>query len=167
MRTTIDRTGSAVITTPSDTEIRMVRKFDAPADLVFDVWTQAEHVRNWWGFPEHEMTVCEVDLRVGGEYRYVSLVPDFGEVAFRGVFTLIERPGRLESTEIYEAYPDTEARNVLTLEESGGVTTMTVTATYPSKETRDAVIASGMETGFQVSLDRADAILTRLTEGSR
>ena len=73
---TVDRTGSAVVTLPSDTEIKIERKFDAPAELVFDVWTIPEHIRNWWGFPEHEMTVCEMDLSVGGSYRFAAMVQD-------------------------------------------------------------------------------------------
>jgi uncharacterized protein YndB with AHSA1/START domain len=159
---TIDRTGSAVVTLPSDLEIKIVRHFDAPADLVFEVWTTPEHIRNWWGYPEHPMTVCEMDLSVGGGYRFVAEVPDFGEIAFRGVNREIDRPHRLVSTEVYEAVPDVEAVNTLTLEEDDGVTTMTIVTMYPTREARDAVIESGMEDGLQVSLDRADAILARL-----
>ncbi len=166
MKTSIDRTGSAVITLPSDNEIRIERKFNAPAEMVFDVWTTADHVRNWWGYPEHEMTDCSIDLRVGGTYRFAAQVPDFGEVAFHGVYKEIERPDRLVATEIYEAFPDTESVNTLTLEESDGVTTVTIVSTYPSKEARDAVIESGMESGLQVSLDRAEKIMADLQNDS-
>ena len=165
MRTSIDRTGSAEISLPSDTEIRMVRKFDAPAEMVFDVWTTPEHVRNWWGYPEHPMTECTIDLTIGGAYRYAAEVPDFGEVAFRGVFKEIDRPNLLTATEIYEAYPDTEGVNTMTLTEESGVTTMVIVTTYDKQATRDAVIESGMEHGLQVSLNRIDAILADLTEG--
>lgn len=161
---TIDRTGSAVVTLPSDVEIKVVRQFDAPADLVFEVWTTPEHIRNWWGYPEHEMTVCEMELRVGGEYRFVAQIPDFGELAFHGVNLEIDRPHRLVSTEIFEAYPDIESVNTLTLEEANGVTTMTILTRYPTKEARDGVIESGMEHGLQVSLNRAEAILVSLQE---
>lgn len=164
MKTSIDRTGSAVITLPSDNEIRIERKFDAPAELVFDVWTTEEHVRNWWGYPEHEMTDCSIDLRVGGTYRFAAQVPDFGEVAFNGIYREIERPGRLVATEIYEAFPDTEGVNTLTLEEHDGVTTMVIISSYPDQQTRDAVIESGMEHGLQVSLDRADKIMADLQD---
>ena len=162
MTTKIDRSGSAVVTLPTDTEIKIVRLFDAPADLVFDVWTTPEHIRNWWGYPEHEMTDCTVDLRVGGEYRFAAEVPGFGEIAFHGVNREIDRPHRLVSTEIYEATPDIEAVNTLTLEEQDGVTTMTIITSFPTREARDAVIESGMEDGLQVSLNRAEAILARL-----
>jgi len=161
---TIDRTGSAVVTLPSDLEIQVVRNFDAPADLVFEVWTTPEHIRNWWGYPEHEMTVCEMELRVGGTYRFAAQIPDFGEMAFHGVNLEIDRPRRLVSTEIYEAFPDVEAVNTLTLEEADGVTTMTILSRYPTKEVRDGVIASGMEHGLQVSLNRAEAILLSLQD---
>jgi uncharacterized protein YndB with AHSA1/START domain len=143
----------------------MVRKFDAPAEMVFDVWTTPEHVRNWWGYPEHPMTECTIDLTIGGAYRYAAEVPDFGEVAFRGVFKEIDRPNLLTATEIYEAYPDTEGVNTMTLTEESGVTTMVIVTTYDKQATRDAVIESGMEHGLQVSLNRIDAILADLTEG--
>ena len=159
---TIDRTGSAVVSLPSDMEIEVVRQFDAPAALVFEVWTTPEHIRNWWGYPEHEMTVCEMDLRVGGTYRFAAQIPDFGEIAFHGVNLEMDPPHRLVSTEIYEAYPEIEAVNTLTLDERDGVTTMTILSRYPTKEARDGVIESGMEHGLQVSLNRADAILSNL-----
>jgi len=165
MKTSIDRTGSAVITLPSGNEISVERKFDAPAELVFDVWTTAEHVRNWWGYPEHEMTDCSIDLRVGGTYRFAAQVPDFGEVAFHGVYKEIERPARLVATEIYEAFPETEGVNTLTLEEKDGVTTMVIISSYPDQATRDAVVGSGMEHGLQVSLDRAEKIMADLQDG--
>lgn len=164
MKTSIDRKGSASVTLPTETAIKIVRKFDAPPDLVFDVWTTPEHVRNWWGFPEHPMTDCSIDLRVGGSYRFAAQVPDFGEVAFHGEYREIDRPRRLVATEIYEAAPDTVAVNTMTLSESDGVTTLTILSDYPSQEARDAVIESGMEDGLQVSLDRAEAILASLQE---
>lgn len=165
MKTSIDRTGSAVITLPTENEIRIERKFDAPAELVFDVWTTPEHVRNWWGYPEHEMTDCSIDLRVGGSYRFAAQAPEFGEVAFHGVYKEIDRPHRLVSTEIYEGGdPDVEGTNTLTLDESDGVTTLVIIAAYPSQEVRDAVIESGMEHGLQISLDRAEAILASIQD---
>lgn len=155
---TIDRTGSAEVTLPSDTEIKIVRKFDAPAALVFDVWTTPEHVRNWWGWETDQMRVCEIDLRVGGGYRFVAGDGD-REVAFRGIYQEIEPPHRLVSTEVYEPYPESESINTLTLEENDGVTTMTVLVAHRNQEARDATIASGMESGLQHSLDRVDEVL--------
>lgn len=162
---TIDRSGSAEVTLPSDREILITRKFDAPADIVFDVWTTPEHVRNWWGWEKDPMTVCEIDLRVGGAYRFVAEHDD-REVAFRGVYQEIQRPHRLVSTEVYEPYPESEAINTLTLEEEDGVTTMRILVEYDSKEARDATIASGMESGLQHSLDRVDKVLASLLENA-
>lgn len=162
---TIDRTGSAEVTLPSDTEIKIVREFDAPAGLVFDVWTTPDHVRNWWGWETDQMRVCEIDLRVGGGYRFVA-GDDEREVAFRGVYQQIERPRRLVATEVYEPYPESESLNTLTLEETDGVTTMTILVAHRSKEARDATVASGMESGLQHSLDRVDRLLEDALENA-
>jgi uncharacterized protein YndB with AHSA1/START domain len=162
---TIDRTGSAEVTLPSDTEILITRSFDAPAELVFDVWTTPEHVRNWWGWETDQMRVCEIDLRVGGGYRFVA-GDDDREVAFRGVYQEIDRPHRLVSTEVYEPYPESESLNTLTLEEDDGVTTMRILVAHQTKEARDATIASGMERGLQHSLDRVDKILASELENA-
>lgn len=163
---TNDRTGSAEVTLPSDTEILITREFDAPAELVFDVWTTPEHIRNWWGWETDPMTVCEIDLRVGGRWRFVAVNEDYGEVDFYGEYLEIDRPRRLVSTEVFAPYPDSPAVNTLTLEENEGVTTMTILVEYPSKEARDATIASGMESGLQHSLDRADRVLSSLLESA-
>jgi len=163
---TSDRTGTAVVTLPSDREIEITRVFEAPAELVFDVWTTPEHVRNWWGYESDPMTVCDIDLRVGGIYRFVAANADYGEVAFHGVYKEIERPHRLVSTEVFEGYPDAATVNTLTLEENEGVTTMTILVLHESKESRDAQIASGMEKGLQHSLDRADEVLASLLESA-
>ena len=160
-----DRKGSAEVTLPSDTEILITRKFDAPAELLFDVWTTPEHVRNWWGWETDQMKLCEIDLKVGGGYRFVAGDGE-RDVAFRGVYQEIDRPRRLVSTEVYEPYPESESVNTLTLEESHGVTTVTILLSYQSKEARDATIASGMESGLQHSLDRVDAIVARELENA-
>jgi uncharacterized protein YndB with AHSA1/START domain len=136
----------------------IVRRFDAPADLVFDVWTTPEHVRNWWGWETDQMRVCEIDLRVGGTYRFVAGQDD-REVAFSGVYREIERPNRLVASEVYEPYPESESLNTLTLEEDDGVTTMTILVSHRTTEARDATVASGMERGLQHSLDRVDRVL--------
>jgi uncharacterized protein YndB with AHSA1/START domain len=153
-----DRTGSAEVTLPSDREIKITRQFDAPAGLVFDIWTQPEHVRNWWGWDTDRMSVCEIDLRVGGEYRFVT-GDQRREVGFHGVYREIDPPHRLVSTEVFEGNPGAETINTLTLEEDHGVTTMTIVVLHENKEDRDAQIASGMERGLQHSLDRVDVLL--------
>jgi len=162
----IDRSGSAVVTLPSDKEILITREFDAPAELLYEVWTTPEHIRNWWGWDTDEMTVCEFDLRVGGKWRFVAQNPRYGEVGFHGECLEIDRPHRLVSTEIFEGYPDEQAVNTLTLVERDGVTTMTVLVLHETKEGRDAHINSGMESGLQHSLDRVDVILASKLENA-
>ena len=157
-----NRHGSAVITLPSDTDILITRLFDAPADLVFRAWTTPELVRRWWGFETSEWLACDIDLRVGGQWRFV--IRDGGmEVGFHGEYREIARPHRLVSTEIYEGFPDPDgdgaALNTMTLDEVDGVTTMTLLVQHARPEHRDAHIASGMEGGLQVSLDRMEDLV--------
>ena len=163
---TIDRTGSAKVTLPSDTEILITREFDAPAELIFDVWTTPEHIKHWWGWESDPMTVCEFDLRVGGKWRFVAENAEFGEVAFHGECLEIDRPNRLVSTEVFEPYPESQAVNTLTLEEHDGVTKMTILVQHETKEARDAHVRSGMESGLQHSLDRAEKVLASLLENA-
>jgi uncharacterized protein YndB with AHSA1/START domain len=157
-----NRHGSAVITLPSDTEILITRAFDAPAELIFNALTTPELVQRWWGFETSEWLVCEVDLRVGGSWRFVVRERDM-EVGFHGEYREIERPHRLVNTEMYEGVPDPTpedfALNILTLDEGDGVTTMRVLVKHASQESRDAVLASGMETGLQVSYDRLEELV--------
>ena len=96
------------VSTPSDTEIRMTRLFDAPRQLVFEAMTKPEHVRKWWGCISdgHRVTVCEIDLRVGGKWRFVHAGPEGEYPAFYGEYKEIDAPGRLVYTEIFEPYPD-------------------------------------------------------------
>ncbi|HLF41087.1 MAG TPA: SRPBCC family protein [Acidimicrobiia bacterium] len=155
-----DRHGSAVVTLPSDTEILITRSFDAPAELVFKACTTPELVKRWWGFETSAWLVCDIDLRVGGAWRYVVREGDM-EVGFHGEYRKIARPGQLVSTEIYEGFPDPDgaALNTMTLEEAGGVTTMTTLVQHSCREHRDAHIESGMEGGMQVSFDRLEDLV--------
>jgi uncharacterized protein YndB with AHSA1/START domain len=159
-----NRHGSAVLTYPSDTEILITRQFDAPAELVFEAYTTPEHVKRWWGFETSEWVVCEIDLREGGQWRYAVREGEM-EVAFHGVYKEVAGPHRVVSTEVYEGAPDPEDNatlNTVTLDEVDGVTTMTVLVTAPSKETRDAIVESGMEGGLQVSYNRMEDLLASL-----
>ena len=154
------RHGSATVTTPSDLEILITRSFDAPARLVFEAWTRPEHVRRWWPLDETQsMSVCDIDLRVGGGWRYVTRAPDGTEHGWHGTYLEIERPWRLVSTEVYEGYPDGEARDTLTLTERDGTTVMAVTVLHSSRENRDGHLSSGMEPGMQHTLDRFEDLL--------
>jgi uncharacterized protein YndB with AHSA1/START domain len=163
--TVTNRHGSAVITLPSDTEILITRAFDASADLIFKAYTTPELVKRWWGFESSEWLVCDIDLRVGGKWRYVIREGD-NEVGFHGEYREVAGPHRLVSTEVYEdaPVPDPEAAgavNVLTLDEHDGVTTLTVLVQTPSQDVRDAIIQSGMEAGMQVSYDRLEDLVRR------
>ncbi len=160
------RHGSATVTLPSDREICITRQFDAPAALIFKAWTTPALVKRWWGFETSEWLVCEIDLRVGGRWRFVTREAKGFEVAFHGDYREIAAPHRLVSTELFEGYPgatDADAAlNTMVLEESDGVTTMTVTVLHVAREHRDAHIASGMEKGMQVSLNRLEDVAVAL-----
>jgi uncharacterized protein YndB with AHSA1/START domain len=170
MKTTVNRKGSAVVTLPTDTQIKIVRKFDAPAALLFKAYTTPELVKQWWGYAEDDWLVCEVDLRVGGMWRWVTKhTNDDGsfDVAFHGTYVEIDDPTRLVHTEVFEGapVPDPDAlatTNAITFDELDGVTTMTVVTDCPDQFTRNAIIESGMEHGMQVSYDRMEAVVKSL-----
>ena len=154
---TKNRYGSAVVTLPNDTQILITRSFDAPAEAVFTAYTTPAYVRRWWGFEAAEWLVCEIDLRVGGAWRFVLRYNDV-EFGFHGVYREVERPTRLVTTEVFEGTPDAHHVNTTTFEEVDGVTTMTVLVQHESQEHRDGDIASG-EAGVQVSYDRLEVAL--------
>lgn len=149
------------ITTPSELEIAMTRDFDAPRALVWEVFTRPEHVRQWWGFGHVEVTVCEVDLRVGGAYRYTGRAPDGTLVPFRGTYREIAAPERLVYTEIYDVpmARDHEGVVTATFTEEAGKTTVHMVVRYDSKETRDVVLGSGMEHGVESGYGQIDRML--------
>ena len=152
------------ITLPSDTEILMTRTLDAPRHLVFEALTRPEYVRRWWccmdGFT---MPVCEIDLRVGGRWRYVIVGPP-GEVAFNGVYQEIASPARLVHSEFLEPHPD-GLIVAITLEERDGKTYYQSLSRAVSKEQRDAVLASGMEVGAELALERMEDVAQSLASG--
>jgi len=165
----VDRRGSATVTTPSDREIRITRIFDAPAQVVFDVWTTPAYVRRWWSGDRAPLVVCEIDLRVGGAWRYVTRDAQGVELAWSGVYQEIEAPHRLVATEMFEAHPDAVAQNTWTLEERDGTTMLTVDVLHASQDNRDGHLNSGMEPGMQLALDRFETLLdeTVLDEEAR
>ncbi len=152
------------VTTPSDQEIRMTRLFDAPRHLVFEAMTRPEHVRQWWGRlgEGYSVPACEIDLRVGGAWRFVNRHPK-GEVAFRGEYREIVPPDRLVFTEIFEQFPETVSVVTAELTEEGRKTRLTTTVRYPSQQVRDAVMASGMTRGAGISYDRLEDLLAELS----
>jgi uncharacterized protein YndB with AHSA1/START domain len=149
--------GTLKLTTPSDREIAMTRVFDAPSQLVFDAHTKPDLVRQWLlGPPGWSMPVCEMDVRVGGTYRWVWRHDTNGtEMGMGGVYREIVAPERLVTSERFdEAWYPGEALNTLVLIEQGGRTTLTQTMRYESRDARDAVIKSNMEKGVAASYDR-------------
>ena len=154
--------GTAKVSLPTDDQILITREFNAPRHLVWKAWTTPELVKRWWHANRGEVTVAEIDLRVGGTWRYVSLTPDGVEVAFHGEYLEIVPEERLVSTEVYEGYPDAQAIDTLTLTEATGRTTLTVLVQHSSKEHRDAHIESGMEPGMQDALDLLEQVAVSL-----
>ena len=148
-------TGTLEVTTPSEREIAMTRVFDAPRTLVFDAWTKPELLKRWLGVRGGwSMVVCEVDLRVGGSYRFVWRGPDGAEMGMGGVYREIVASERLVATESFDdpRYPG-EAVDTTVLVEEGGKTTATTTVLYESEEIRDAILESGMARGVAESYD--------------
>ena len=157
------------VTTPTDREIAMTRVFDAPRRLVYDAFTKPELVRRWLLGPDGwTMPVCEIDLRVGGRYRYVwrkAGVPDMG---MGGVYREIVPPERIVATEAFDdPWYEGEALDTTEFEEKSGRTTVTITMLLESKEVRDAILNSGMERGMAAGYDRLDEILASQATGSR
>lgn len=151
------------ITTPSDLEIVVTRAFDAPRELVFDCWTQPEHLRRWWGCRGAEMDVCDVYLRPGGAFRYTLRMPGGSECGFRGVYHEITRPDRLIHSFIYDPFPQAPAEITVTFTELHGVTTVTERTLHLTKESRDGHHHSGMDVGAAESFDRLAEHLDTLT----
>jgi uncharacterized protein YndB with AHSA1/START domain len=154
--------GAARVTLPADDQILITREFDAPAHLVYRAWTEPELVRRWWHAKRGEMTVAEIDLRVGGRWRYVMVTADGLEVGFHGEYREIVPDERIVSTEVYEGVPDAEAVDTLTLAEADGRTTLTILVQHATKEHRDAHIASGMEDGMQDAMDLLEQVAASL-----
>lgn len=150
------------VTLPSDTEIRYKRVFDAPKHLVFEALTRPEHVRRWWCCMDGwTMTVCEIDLRVGGRWRYAMVGPDGVEMAFHGEYREIS-PDRLVHTEIFEMFPDVETVHTAVLVEHEGKTFYDALQVFPNKASRDGAIASGMEVGADIAYDRLEEVARSL-----
>jgi uncharacterized protein YndB with AHSA1/START domain len=158
--TTRDR-NRASVEIVSDTELLITRTFDAPRDLVFEAITTPEHVRQWYGCAAMVMIVCEIDLRVGGQWRYVLRMPDGSEHGWSGEYREIVRPRRIVSTENYEPIgPGHEMAATVTLEEKTGRTIFRNRLAYKSIADRDGHLQSGMEGGMQESFDRLEALLS-------
>ena len=154
------KVGKLEITLPSDREIAMTRSFDAPRQMVFDAWTKPELVRRWLGsFGGWTMPVCEIDFRVGGTYRYVWRNGE-QEMGMGGVYREIVAPERIVATEKFDdPWYEGEAVGTVTFTEKDGRTTLVETVRYASKEVRDAVLQSPMDTGVAASFDKLEEVL--------
>jgi uncharacterized protein YndB with AHSA1/START domain len=161
----VTTSGSAKVTLPMDDQILITREFAAPKHLVYRAWTTPELVKRWWNAKRGEVTVAEVDLRVGGTWRWVMMADNGFEVGFHGEYLEIVPNERIVSTEVYEGIPNAEDHasvNTLTLSEVDGRTTLTVLVQHRTKEDRDAHIDSGMEAGMQDAMDLLEEVAISL-----
>jgi uncharacterized protein YndB with AHSA1/START domain len=154
--------GTAKVTLPTDEQILITREFDAPKNLVYRAWTTPELVKRWWNARRGEVTIAEIDLRVGGGWRYVMIADGGFEVAFHGEYREIVPNERIVSTEVFEGMPDAEALDTTTFTEVDGRTTLTLLVQHTTKEHRDAHINSGMEDGLQDALDLLEQVAIAL-----
>jgi uncharacterized protein YndB with AHSA1/START domain len=164
----VTNSGTATVTLPTDEQILITREFDAPADLVFKAWTTPELVKRWWHANRGEATIAEIDLRVGGKWRYVMVADGGFEVGFHGEYLEIVPNERIVSTEVYEGLPegvseeDAATVNTATFTETDGRTTLTILVQAKNKISRDAIIDSGMEAGLQDALSLLEQVAQSL-----
>jgi uncharacterized protein YndB with AHSA1/START domain len=160
--------GTATVTLPTDEQILIRREFDAPKHLVYRAFTTPDLVKRWWHAKCGEMTVAEIDLRVGGRYRFVMVTDDGSEVGFHGEYHEVVPDERIVSTEVYEGLPEGVSEeeaatvNTASFEETDGRTTLTLLIEAANKVSRDAIIASGMEAGLQNALDLLEEVAVSL-----
>lgn len=147
------------LTLPTDTEILVTKTFDAPIDLVWKLYTQAEMIRQWWGWENSDVEIEKLDVRVGGEWRYSDKNSEGN--TFYGVYKEVNEPTKLVYTFIWQGLPDKEMTESLMFEERDGKTFMTDLSTFASKEDRDGMIATGMEEGMAVGFKRMDTALEK------
>ena len=154
-------TGTLKVTTPTDREIVMTRVLDAPRRLVFDAFSTPELLKRGFGPHGWSLVVCEVDLRVGGGFRFVLRGPDGKEMGMRGVYREIVTPERSVHMESFDDYPG-ESQVTAVFTEQGGKTTLAATVLYPSREIRDIVLKDGIEHGAAESYDKLAELLPSL-----
>jgi uncharacterized protein YndB with AHSA1/START domain len=154
--------GAAKVTLPADDQLLITREFDAPKHLVYKAYTTPDLVRRWWSGERGRMTACEIDLRVGGTWRYVMIAHGDFEVAFHGEYREIVPNERIVMTEVYEGMADAEAVDHITFTEEDGRTTLTMLVQHRNQEDRDAHLNSGMEVGMQESMDRLEQVAISL-----
>jgi len=164
---TMTSSGKAVVTLPTETQILITREFDAPRHLVYRAYTEPELIKRWWSGQRGKVTSAEVELRVGGTWRYVMIANEGFEVGFHGTYREIVPDERLVTTEVFEGVPvenedEDAALNFVTFDEADGRTTMTTLVECHTQEVRDAIIESGMEGGMQEAMDRLEQVAISL-----
>ena len=158
----VTSSGTAKVTLPADDQILITREFDAPRELVFKAWTTPELVARWWAGERGKVTSVEIDLRVGGTWRYVMEATEGFEVAFHGEYQEIVPNERLVNTEVFEGMPDAAALDMLTFTEEDGRTQLSMLVQHTCQEHRDAHINSGMEGGMQEAMDALERVAISL-----
>jgi uncharacterized protein YndB with AHSA1/START domain len=163
----VTSSGKAVVTLPAETQILIVREFDAPKHLLYRAYTEPDLIKQWWSGQRGVVVSAEVDLRVGGNWRYVMTANEGFEVAFHGTFREIVPNERLVTTEVFEGAPveneeQDAAMNFITFEETDGRTTLTTLVECHTREVRDIIIESGMEGGMQEAMDRLEQVARSL-----
>jgi len=155
----MDTAADVQISTPTDREVVVTRTFDAPRALLFDAYTQPELLKRWYDAPGRSLVVCEIDLRVGGAYRFLWRGEGRKDVGMRGVHRAVVRPERLVRTQTWEDWDAGEIIETVLFTERAGRTTLTSTGLYPSRDVRDAVLKAGLENGARATYGRlADAL---------
>jgi uncharacterized protein YndB with AHSA1/START domain len=154
--------GKAVVTLPTETQILIKREFEAPRRLVYKAYTTPDLIKRWWSGDRGTVTSVEVDLRVGGKWRYVMTANEGFEVAFHGEYREIVPDELLVSTEVFEGMPDGEALDTATFTEAAGRTTLVLLMELGNRSDRDAVINSGMEAGMQEAMDHLEEVAASL-----
>ncbi|RYE10878.1 MAG: ATPase [Hyphomicrobiales bacterium] len=148
-----------------DRQLVITRDFDGPRDLVWLCYTKPELLRRWYGLPDWQMTVCDIDLRVGGKWRFVSVSPGGYEMASQGIYTLIDEPRQVDQTEAYDDnWTGGETINELRLDALGDGRTRTITTvTYATPEARAGAAASPMADGMEIGFKRLDQLVAEET----
>jgi uncharacterized protein YndB with AHSA1/START domain len=154
---------TAVVTLPTSTQILITREFDAPRHLVYQAWTTPELIKRWWSARRGEVREADVDLRVGGRWRWVMIADGGFEVAFHGEYREIVPNERIVFSEVFEGAPDAGAVTTVTLSEKDGRTTVTILVQHENQEHRDMHIESGMEDGLQDALDLLEQVALSLS----
>jgi uncharacterized protein YndB with AHSA1/START domain len=150
-------------TAPDNREATATRVFDAPRELVLEAMTSPEHIRRWYGPRGTELTSCEIDLRVGGRFRYVMQGPDGGEAAFSGTYREVDPPARIVNTWCFEPFPDAEAQETATWEEQDGRTTVRMSIVFQTPEHYAGWAGSGAFGGWAETLDRLGEVIAELS----